>query len=137
MIKIRAYADSDYEDVKLNLEEGHLFHPEDSSSNFRAKIERNHGSIIVAETEGHAVGNIFIYRHPENIPTASLWSLAVRRACRKQGIGSLLLSDSESRLRKEGIKEAVIMPEREDLREYYIKRGYVPSGHPQFMYKIL
>lgn len=137
MIKIRTYTDSDYEDVRLNLEEGALFHPEESRrSNLRAEIKRNPGSILVAETEGHAVGNIFIYT-PENIPIASLWSLAVRRAYRKQGIGSLLLSDSESRLRKDGIKKVVIMPEdgREDIREYYMKRGYIPSGYLQFMYK--
>jgi predicted N-acetyltransferase YhbS len=60
-IKIRPYTPDDYMSVRRNMEEGGLYYPEiDSEQKLNEKIKRNPGSIIVAELNGEAVGNVLI-----------------------------------------------------------------------------
>jgi hypothetical protein len=60
-IKIIPYTPNDYMSVRRNMEEGGLYYPEiDAEKNLNEKITRNPGSILVAELNGEAVGNVLI-----------------------------------------------------------------------------
>ncbi len=127
MVEIRDYNDVDYEDVKQNLVEGNVFSAEwDSRENLKKKIGADPGSIIVAVAGGRAVGNVYIISDGW---AGFMFRLAVRRACRNKGIGSLLLAEAEKRLRNRGVKYISIFAEdaNSKLKEYYEKRGYVSA----------
>ena len=139
MVEIRDYTDSDYEDVKINLEEVGMFNPQlDTRENLRIKITKNPGSVIVAVVDNHAIGNAYIVYDGWN---AFIFRLVTRKGYRMQGIGSLLMDEAESRMRKKGAKEVSLFikeAELEHLERYYTKRGYVHrKGKYQAMYKIL
>ncbi|MBI4021707.1 MAG: GNAT family N-acetyltransferase [Candidatus Aenigmarchaeota archaeon] len=138
MVLIRGYKDTDYDDVRLNLQEGDLYNPErDSRHGLGEKIRRNPDSILVAEDRERAVGNVYIV---EDGWAAFIFRLAVRRSYRESGIGSLLMENAEARMRKKGIKEVSISVRDHEvaLKEFYAKRGYIalPMTH-RWMYKAL
>jgi len=123
-VKIRSYRDSDYLDVKRNLQEGGLYNKDcDKRERLRKKVQKDPNSIIVAIVDGKVVGNVYIVAEPW---CAFIFRLAVRKKYGKQGIGSLLLEEAEKMLRKTGVKWVSVFVEdaKEDLKGYYSKRGY-------------
>ena len=126
-VEIRNYRDSDYEDVKKNLEDGELYYFEcDSRENLKRKIERDPDSILVAVVDGRAVGSVYIVAEPW---CAFIFRLVVRKDYRKTGTSSLLMKEAEKILKEKGIKWVSVFVEdsKEDLKKYYEKRGYVPA----------
>lgn len=98
-IIIRNYRDSDYENVKFNLQEGALFDPiKDTKENLKIKNKRNPGSIIVATINKKVVGNIFIV---EDGWVAYLFRLAVYTNCRKGRRWSIIDKGSRKKIKKE------------------------------------
>ncbi len=123
-IHIRDYADSDYEDVRKNLEDGALFDADwDSRENLTHKIERNPGSIIVAIADHEVIGNVYIV---EDGWAAFIFRLAVRKPYRRRGIATMLLKEAEKRLAEKGVKEVALLVrnEEDELKSFYGKRGY-------------
>lgn len=127
MTKIRGYKDSDYPQVKKNLQEANRFDPVlDGRENLKRKIENNPGSILVAVSTGSVVGNIYLI---EDGWSAFLFRLAVQKQFQRKGIGSLLMDTAEKRLRKKGYSEVSVLIREEEcdrLRGFYAKRGYKP-----------
>ena len=125
MIKIRNYKDSDYEDVKTNLKQAHMFNPlSDKRETLKRKIKANPGSIIVAIADNKVIGQQFII---EDQWKGFLYRLSIRKPYRKRGIGSLLIKEAEKRLKRKGIKEVnfyVREPHFTKLKNYYKKLGY-------------
>ncbi len=136
MVKIRDYIGSDYDDIKLNLEEGNLFDVNDTRENLEAKIKRDPESIIVSETDNKVVGNVYVN---EDGWAAFIWHLAVRKEYRNKGIGSLLMKEAEEKLRKRGYKEAniFVLENNNDVINYYKRRGYQEFGKCISMFKKL
>lgn len=137
MVKVRNYRDSDYEDLKRNLQDGNMFDPIwDTRENLQGKIEKNPDSIIVAEKDNMAIGNIFIVSDGWS---SFLFRFAVRKEYRGNGIGKLLLEEAENRVRKNGDKEVSIFVEEklESLKKYYEKQGYVSTKNYTCMFKKL
>ena len=138
MVKIRDYKGSDYENLRVNLEENNMFAEGwDNKENLEQKIKRNPGSIIVADVGNNAIGNIYLVEDG----WAFIFRLAVRKSYQGQGIGTLLLEEAEMRLKHKGIKEVSIFIREEDigkLESYYQKRGYTKMDRlHQGMYKKL
>ena len=136
--RIRDYTDADYEDVKQNLEDGGRFDVElDGRDIFQRKITLRPGSILVAEDDGHVVGNVLLI-YDGWMPL--VFRLAVRRAYRNQGLGTRLLEAAEHRLKEWGATGvSLLFDDREQhLRAFYAKRGYVDWREPAHgMYKPL
>lgn len=60
-MEVRSYRNSDYADVKQNLQKGQIFDQQwDSQERLAQKIKRNPQSIIVVESEGKVIANIYI-----------------------------------------------------------------------------
>ena len=127
MAKIRCYKDSDYQDVKANLQEGNLYNPDcDKRESLREKIKTDPNSIIVAVVDEKVVGNIYVVAEPW---CAFIFRLAVRKSYRKSGIGSLLLKEAERKLAKTGVKWVSVFVDdnNSQLKKYYSKRQYEPA----------
>ena len=102
MVSLRNYKDSDYADVKHNLEEAKLFVPMwDTRECLEEKIRRNTDSIIVAEEDGAAIGNLFIM---EDGWGAFIFHTAVRSSYRGRGISQKLMQHAEEYLKRKGAK---------------------------------
>ena len=138
MINVRTYRDEDYEEVKINLQEGGLFDNSiDTREILRAKIQLNPDSLLVATVDGQVVGNIYIIQDMWN---SFLFRLAVRKNYRKRGIGSILIEESERLLREKGVRDVTLFVGSDDseLVGYYKKRGYNPMKKLyQWMHKEL
>jgi ribosomal protein S18 acetylase RimI-like enzyme len=137
MAVIRCYNDSDYKDVKYNLEEAKLYIPMwDNRENLKEKIKRNPDSIIIAEEDNHAIGNLFLI---EDGWSAFIFHVAVRSDYRQKGIGQKLLSYAEDNLKRQGVK-AVSLFVNENLNKvqnFYKKQGYLSIENYLGMYKLL
>lgn len=134
---IRDYLDSDYENVRDNLEQGKIFDPVvDTKEKLLKKITQNPGSIIIMEENNQAIGNVFTV---DDGWAAFIFRLAVRSSYRGQGIGALLMAEAERKLREKGCEEVSIFVNDADerLKEYYQKQGFIPTGSYRFMYKPL
>lgn len=136
-MKIRPYQDNDYEEVKNILQQGgHFDDVWDSRSHWKAKSENDKNSIIIAEHENEIIGCILIIRDKW---TCFLFRLAVKKNYRSQGVGSMLITSAEDRLKKDGEDEVAIFVNDDDdkLQQYYEKRGYLRGGIYRCLYKKL
>jgi ribosomal protein S18 acetylase RimI-like enzyme len=96
------------------------------------EAERGDRILLVAESEGILIGQIFIHLNAVNLgtnlsePTAYLYSFRVREAYRGQGVGSKLLSHAEHTLRELGFRVAVIAVSKSNDRalDLYQKWGF-------------
>lgn len=134
---IRPYLPTDYPDIKQNLIEGDLFYEElDNENRVNQKIQNNPNSILIAELDGKAVGNVFIM---DDGWMALIFHLAVRKDYQHKGIGTELLKASESYLKDTGYEEVqiVIREVNPELLDYYEKLGYQGDGSFRWMTKEL
>src|SRR3989344_702465 len=126
MINIRAYRDEDYEDVKINLQDGGLFNESvDARKTLRTKIQQAPDSMLVATFNRQIVGNVYIIQDAWN---SFIFRLEVRKDYREKGIGSRLIEESERILRERGVKDVALFVRSDDseLIDFYKKRGYTP-----------
>jgi len=137
MVIIRNYHDSDYENVKHNLEETKLYIPIwDTKENLREKIRRKPDSIIVADEKDCAIGNLFLI---EDGWSAFIFHMAVRSDYRQKGIGQKLMSYAEDNLKKQGVKAVSLFVDENlnRIQEFYKKQGYLSLDSFVGMYKLL
>ena len=137
MVTLRNYEDSDYADVKRNLEEAKLFVPAwDTRECLEEKIRRNPDSIIVAEDKGRVIGNLFLV---EDGWGAFMFHVVVYSVYRQKGIGQKLMQYAEEMLKRKGAKAVFGFVEEGNERagNFYKKSGHIPLEKYIGMYKLL
>ena len=136
-MEIRQYISTDYSDIKQNLVEGDLFYDElDNEDRINQKIQKDPTSLLVAELDGKAIGNVFIM---EDGWMALIFHLAVRKEYQHKGIGTELLKAAEAYLKDKGYEEVqiVVREANPELQDYYEKLGYQGGGSFKWMTKEL
>jgi ribosomal protein S18 acetylase RimI-like enzyme len=136
-MNIRPYKDTDYDEILIILQDGgHFDNTWDSRAHWKAKIEKDFESILVAEDNNEIIGCILIIKDSW---TCFLFRLAVKQKYQEKGIGSLLITSAEELLRKNGNEEVAIFVSEDNLKlhQYYEKRGYVKGGKYRCFYKKL
>ncbi|MBI1863275.1 GNAT family N-acetyltransferase [Candidatus Microgenomates bacterium] len=126
---IRRYTDDDYEAVESILRSNHQFDEIwDHRENLASMVTNDPDSVLVAETDGHVVGNVIITGYGAHI--AYLFRLSVREGHKNRGVGTRLLDTACEILKKRGTREVslIVDASREELKEYYKRRGYSTSG---------
>lgn len=96
------------------------------------EAERGDRILLVAESDGELIGQIFIHLNANNLgtrrsePTAYLYSFRVRQPYRGMGVGSKLLTFAEQTLREMGFLLAVIAVSKSNERalDLYQKWGF-------------
>lgn len=129
MVFIRDYQDLDYEDVRFNLQESGLLIPEwDTRDRLRKKIEDHPSSIIIAEEDKHAVGNVFL---TSDFWCALIFHLSVRKDYQSLGIGKILMDEAENKFKEKGVEAVCLLIEnnQDSLKDFYKGRGYFPAGN--------
>ena len=120
--------DSDYEDLEINFRDaGFARSMLESRENLSVLVQRDPDSIIVADLDGHAVGNVYFLKTGD---AAYGYNLAIRKSHRKKGIARHLLGRGEDILRNNHMKKIHFKADgnRPDLHEYYQRLGYAPTG---------
>ena len=128
MYKIRFYKKTDYSQVKAILQEANSYDKVwDSEENLSGMIDKDQKSILVAVSDNHVVGNIFIT--PYGTKVAYLFRLAVKKEYRNQGIATKLLKQAESLCKKRGVKEIAffVNKDKNELKAFYNKRKFKTS----------
>lgn len=132
---IRPYTPKDYASVKALYIEGGLFEEEiDSEEVIKTKIKRDPESLLVAVKNDQVVGSVSII---EDSRFAFVFRLVVRESERGRGIGTKLLAEAETILKKRGNKTVSILVDEQkaELQEYYKKRGYKKGRIWRWMWK--
>ncbi len=128
-MRIRSYKPTDYDKVKLVLQRVDLFDKSyDTKTKFDSKKPK--GSIIVAEDGNKTVG-VIIYTWDGW--DSSIYRLAVDPDYQNHGIGTRLLDEAESRLKKKGadISSLRVSTKNKRAQKFFKERGYkVVSSHP-------
>ncbi|MFH1400132.1 MAG: GNAT family N-acetyltransferase [Nanoarchaeota archaeon] len=123
-VKIRPYIDADYEDVKKNLEDGSIYEDDwDAREVLKKKIDEHPGTILVAESDGCVVGNIYLVDDPFS---PAVYRLAVRKEYRGHDIGRLLMDHAEQELKRRGHRHVMIFvnSDFDGLVGWYESQGY-------------
>jgi ribosomal protein S18 acetylase RimI-like enzyme len=121
-MKIREYTKDDFSKVKFLLEGVGLFQNRLDPKKHWGNRGETDPKIFLAEETGEIIGCVFI----EGIWMANIFHLAVSQTRRREGIGTLLLNEAKNYLKGKGA-EAVgiyIDPNNEELKEFYLKRGF-------------
>jgi N-acetylglutamate synthase-like GNAT family acetyltransferase len=89
------------------------------------------GEFLVAEDNERLIGCVYLEPRGER---TYLGLLSVDPALQKSGVGSLLMTAAEDRWRKRNAKyiDILTVSLREELPEFYGKRGYVITGTSAF-----
>jgi len=127
MQNIRDYRDSDFETIKMCLEEGELYESIcDTPEAFQRMIQRQPGSIIVAEVDHEPVGVLFLSYDGR---CASIDTFAIRTSHRGNGIGSAMVDEADKRLRSWGVKEYTVAadPADDKVNRFYRAHGFEPT----------
>jgi ribosomal protein S18 acetylase RimI-like enzyme len=100
----------------------------DTPAEIQKKLVRDPDLFLVAEHGDKIIGTViggFDGRR------GLLYHLAVEGSFRGQGIGALLLSEVESRLRQKGCLKCYLMvtPDNQEAMRYYEKRGWHPMDY--------
>jgi len=93
------------------------------------------GTFLLAEKEGSIIGCVYVERRiRQQNAYAYLGLLAVAPECQQYGVGSQLMLEAEDYCRKLGCRsmEIKIVNLRDDLPEFYRKRGYRETGTSPF-----
>jgi len=126
---IRPYVDTDYEEVKINLEDGNLFDPEmDTREILKNKIKKDSKSILVAEINKKIIGNVYVVNDPW---FAAIFRLAVKREYRGKNIGLSLMQKAEQYLKNQGHSQVMLFANQnfDKLIGWYKKQGYKHSDN--------
>lgn len=123
--------------MKQLIEAGGLYYEiGDGEKAVARQLNKEPGTIFIAELEGKVVGTVAIQ---ENGRFGFIWRLAVDKSVQMQGIGSKLLDIAETELKKRGIQLVSIFFDHKNtkLRQFYKKRGYFEGGIYQWAGKEL
>jgi N-acetylglutamate synthase len=100
----------------------------DEPEEIRKKLARDPDLFLVAEADGRLIGTViggFDGRR------GMIYHLAVEASFRKQGVGALLMTEVERRLKEKGcIKSYLLVTmDNESAMEFYQKRGWSHMDH--------
>jgi N-acetylglutamate synthase len=100
----------------------------DEPEEIRKKLARDPDLFLVAEADGRIIGTViggFDGRR------GMIYHLAVEASFRKQGVGALLMTEVERRLKEKGcIKSYLLVTmDNESAMEFYQKRGWSHMDH--------
>ena len=89
------------------------------------------GSFLLAESDGKLNGCVYVELRGQR---SYLGLLSVDPSCQKSGVGSVLMLEAENYCRERGSQfmDIYIVNLREELPEYYGRRGYVENGTTPF-----
>lgn len=125
---------TDFQAVRDNLIADGMFDDNwDAEEKLRKLVAERPNGIIVAEVGDEIVGSVFqtdrLYPY--------FWRLVVRKDYRERGIGEQLLDTVEQQLREERHNQIGIFvtEEHEAIKQWYIKRGFQPTGLYRAMWK--
>jgi ribosomal protein S18 acetylase RimI-like enzyme len=105
------------------IETGVKVGPSDSIEEIEKKIQRDPDLFLLAEAEGEVIGTIIGgYDGRRGL----IYHLAVRQDFRKQGVGDLLLSEVEKRMKAKGCRKCylLVFSENERAIQFYENRGW-------------
>lgn len=123
LITIRPYNPNDYPGMVAVLKETGLYEETiDTQRVYDQKIAALPQSILVAIKNGEVIGCITALTEWGPL----VFRLAVKRAHQNKGLGSTLLTEVETYLRKQYHKEVhlLVNEQNRDLKKWYEKRGY-------------
>ena len=89
------------------------------------------GSFLLAESDGKLNGCVYVELRGQR---SYLGLLSVDPSCQKSGVGSVLMLEAENYCRERGSQfmDIYIVNLREELPDYYGRRGYVENGTTPF-----
>lgn len=125
---------TDFQAVRNNLLADEMFDDNwDAEEKLQKLVAEKPNAILVAQVGNEIVGSVFqtdrLYPY--------FWRLVVRKDYRERGIGDQLLDAVEQQLRAEGHNQVGIFvtEEHEEVKQWYIKRGYQQTGLYRAMWK--
>lgn len=128
MIKFRNYLPEDYAYVKGILQEAGMFYESwHSEENLNSMIKKD-PELVQVVFEDKVVACILIV--PLGVKVAYLFSLAVKKEFRNQGIATSLIKHVEELMKKKGTVEFGLLAssENNELVNFYKERGFDTSG---------
>jgi len=138
-IEIRNYKQEDYPDIKAILEDVDFFDEFwDSEQNYFSMVKNSPHAIQVVLADKKVVGSIVLNSHGDEV--TFFYRFAIKKEFRNKGIGSKLLEKVEKLAKERGAKSVAfyVNDSKEDLKEYYKRRGYQTSGKKYVcMWKLL
>ncbi len=126
MLRLREFTLEDYDAVLAlwqNAGEGLGIGRSDTREEIAKKLQRDSDLFLVAEDDGKIIGTVIGgYDGRRGL----IYHLAVARAYRERGIGTLLMNEVERRLRAKGCLRAYLLVKRGNERvvEFYRQRGW-------------
>jgi len=89
------------------------------------------GEFVIAEEAGTVAGCVYLERRGDR---GYIGLLSVDPSCQRSGLGSKLMVAAEDRCRELGCHavDLQIVSLRQELPEFYRRRGYVPNGTAPF-----
>lgn len=116
-------------ELRINPDDAPGYSWPETHARLKAGARSPDGRYLVAtDRDGHLVGHsITVIRHDDDgVPFGYFWSRYVLPRCRRQGLASRFLVDSESWFRSRGAKRAEvhIHTENAGLRSLFESRGY-------------
>jgi ribosomal protein S18 acetylase RimI-like enzyme len=126
MIRLREFTLEDYDAVLAlwqNAGDGLGIGRSDTRAEIAKKLQRDPDLFLVAEDDGTIIGTVIGgYDGRRGL----IYHLAVARAYRERGIGTLLMNEVERRLRAKGCLRAYLLVKRgnEQVVEFYRQRGW-------------
>lgn len=130
---IRAYLSGDFVAVQAILKDEGMFDEVwDCEENFASMMRKDPSAVLVAMCDNTLVGCLITSSYGSLV--SFFYRLTVKKGFREKGIGAQLLNSAESALKKRGVKEIAFYVDagKEDLKTYYLNRGYHTTGKQFF-----
>jgi ribosomal protein S18 acetylase RimI-like enzyme len=131
MISIRAYAASDYEQLKSILDSVCMFDAVwDSEANVLGMIQHEANAVLVALVQEKIVGCVYSIAFGSQV--AFIFRLAVLPEFQSRGVGSALLNAVIENGKQKGVQEFGLFVDQTDtsLNAFYAARGFGSSQKP-------
>lgn len=120
----------------LDLEETCFTEDRLSKRSYQSLLKKETADIFIATSNKIAVGSAVVFFR-KNSKTARLYSLAVKKPYRKQGIAHRLTRLYESKARLRGCQTIVleVRPDNKAAIQFYLKEGYEPFDRYKRFYE--
>jgi len=136
-VSIRNYdPEKDFEAVRDNLMTEGMFDDDwDAEEKLRDFVQKKPNGILVATIDDKVVGSVF----QTDLLYPYIYRLIVDPNYRRVGIGDRIMNAVEEQLKKLGHDQVGIFVDEshEEAKQWYLKRGFQPTGLYRAMYKDL